>query len=374
MARHPTFKQHLLRAIRDHGSYLDGLASVQDVVDIYRAASANFASGTAAVDPTLSHDKMHWAIMLLRGRRTGDGIAISKAFRHYPSLKELNLAADDGPLTALIATLARTSIADQIREINECTTMAEVRKIAKKETLRRRAAAWAPRRRTAKALAILDPQGLPAASFSEGARLLRDFWTPAFTGRDTDLAIFDSFAAFVQEAPEDITWEIDFGDFQQILMQMGDSAPGPDGISYAALQAAPPSIHRFLYDCYLDVLRGVPLPASFNESFLIFLPKGEVDADSFHTARTPDTTRPLNLSNTVAKLVAAALNRSLSELAQRTVAERQRGFIRGRCIVDNIIEVDHFLCRAAQYYADTHGLILLDIKVAFPSLRQQWMF
>jgi hypothetical protein len=140
------------------------------------------------------------------------------------------------------------------------------------------------------------------------------------------------------------------------------------------LQKAPACIHRFLYDCYLDVLSDKPMPCQFNESFLIFLPKGEVDADSFHTARTPDTTRPLNWSNTMAKLVAAAINCSLSALAARTVVGQQRGFVKGRCLVDNVIEVDDFLIRAAKYYRDKHGFVLLDIRAAFPSLRQQWMF
>jgi hypothetical protein len=76
----------------------------------------------------------------------------------------------------------------------------------------------------------------------------------------------------------------------------------------------------------------------------------------------------------MAKLIAAAINCPLSALAARTVVGQQRGFVKGRCLIDNILEVDDFLVRAAKYYRDKHGLALLDIRAAFPSLRQQWMF
>jgi hypothetical protein len=129
-----------------------------------------------------------------------------------------------------------------------------------------------------------------------------------------------------------------------------------------------------LYSCYEDFSNNRHIPENINESFLLLLPKGEVAADSFHTARTPETTRPLNLSNTIAKLVAAAINRSLAALASSTVVDQQRGFVKARCMVDNVIEIDDFLVKAAKYYSDKHGLVLLDIRAAFPSLRQQLIF
>ena len=51
-------------------------------------------------------------------------------------------------------------------------------------------------------------------------------------------------------------------------------------------------------------------------------------------ARTPDSTRPIAMSNSVAKLLAMAINRSLAPIAQHTIIDRQRGFVRGRSITD----------------------------------------
>jgi hypothetical protein len=83
---------------------------------------------------------------------------------------------------------------------------------------------------------------------------------------------------------------------------------------------------------------GGSLPPRFNHSNMVFIPKGEVDGDHIAIARTPSATRPITLSNSAAKLIALAVNDGLSILAQRTVLDRQRGFVRGRNILDNIIE------------------------------------
>jgi endonuclease/exonuclease/phosphatase family metal-dependent hydrolase len=374
MARHPAFIDNLVVALRDLGSALEGLADVSTMRDVFAAAVTNFMAGTATADPTTTHEQTHWAIVLLRARQAGDTAACARAMRHYPSLRELPLQDDDTALTTLIADLARKSIAEQLRDISADPLISEMKKVAKKETLRRKAAAWAPLRRTSKTMAIIDIHGAPSTSPSAGVELLKKHWKPTFAGTSIDESPMLFFAPYIQAAPDDIAWEVTYDEFDNLLMAMGDSAPGPDGIPYIALQQAPEDIHRFLYSCYIDVLADNNLPANFNESYMIFLPKGEVDADVFHTARTPDTTRPLNLSNTTAKLVAAALNRSLSKLASRTVIGQQRGFVKGRCMVDNVIEIDDFLVRAARYYHDKHGLILLDIRAAFPSLRQQWIF
>jgi hypothetical protein len=330
MTKHPHFQQHVDTAISDADAPLDGLTAVALVYDIFAAASRNMLEGNAAEDPTTAHEKLHWAILFLRARQAGDRKAYDRALRHFPSLHDLPLTQDDTALTDLIATLARKSITDQLKEIAEDPNINEMKKLARKEGLRRKAAAWATTRRTSKALAILDSTGLPAASPHEGTRLLRQHWGPVFKSKPHSVSEMSFYDAYIQKAPSDIDWHMDFEEFRSLLMAMDDSAPGPDGLPYSALQHAPASIHLFLYKCYEDIIAGKAVPNNFNESYLTFLPKGEVDADAFHTARTPDTTRPLNLSNTIAKLIAAAINRPLAAMAARTVVGQQRGLHEGQ--------------------------------------------
>jgi hypothetical protein len=269
---------------------LRGLRDIDSVADVFTTALHNFMAGNATEDPHTTHEKLHWAILLLRARMACDGNACARALRRFPSLRELPLHVNDDALTDLIANLARKSISEQLREIAADPSISEMKKLAKKEALRRRAAAWSPLRRTAKTMTILDSHGLPAATPQDGAELLRKHWRRSFTGSSTSYAPMQFFTAYIQQAPEDISWHMPFDDFIKLLMSMSDSAPGPDGIPYSAFQNAPVDIHNFLYACYEDVLHNKPIPLNFNDSFLVFLPKGEVDADSFHTARTPDTT------------------------------------------------------------------------------------
>jgi hypothetical protein len=123
-----------------------------------------------------------------------------------------------------------------------------------------------------------------------------------------------------------------------------------------------------------ELLDGATLPDDFNAAHMVFLPKGEYDGDVFGLARLPESTRPLSLSNAVAKVVAAALNTSLSQLAARTVSARQRGFVRGRNLLDNVVETEAAATHFAQYYGDSSGIALLDLAAAFPSLAHSWIF
>jgi hypothetical protein len=270
--------------------------------------------------------------------------------------------------------LAKKSIDDTLQEIQADQLTSEWKKVAKKEALRRRAAVWAPRRKTLRNMVILNAEGLPAEDSAAAAAILHQHWKPTFTAKPIDQEACDTILHHTVTVPCDITWRLDFNSFSVMLLLTPNSAPGPDGITYAALKKAGDVAHDFLYRCYCDLLDTGKLPAHFNESLMIFLPKGELEDDIFQTRRTADATRPLNLSNTIAKVIASALSRPLTSVAKHTVVAQQRGFIQGRCLIDNIVELDALLLRAAKYYADKHGLLLLDIKAAFPSLSQEWMF
>ena len=132
--------------------------------------------------------------------------------------------------------------------------------------------------------------------------------------------------------------------------------------------------HVRLHDALCRWLDGAVLFHNFNSSTFVFLPKGEEERDHIGIRRVPGKTRPLTLSNTIAKLFAVALNRGLAAVAKQTVHPQQCGFIPGRWIADAVIEVDGTSCILSRLYAERSGLGLLDISAAFPSLSLDWMF
>jgi hypothetical protein len=200
---------------------------------------------------------------------------------------------------------SRISIQDQIDCINKDMMIASWRKLGKFESLRRRAAAWAPSKRAAKRFNIVDSNGLPAQSLDEARRLLLHHWQPVFA----EHAIFDAdvtiLSEHIQQAPNNIEWEVNKDEFSSLLKHMRDSAPGPDGVPYSALQAAGAIAVDVLYEAYLELLAGSAMPTALNTSHMVFLPKCEVEDDAIQVRRQASATRPLSLGCTSAKLLAA---------------------------------------------------------------------
>jgi hypothetical protein len=121
-------------------------------------------------------------------------------------------------------------------------------------------------------------------------------------------------------------------------------------------------------------LDGDSLPEDFNECLLVFIPKGDEVGDLGLVARAPGLTRPISLSNTASKFFALAVNRPLAQSAQVTVHPRQRGFVAGRSITDNVIEIEGFGQSYAIADAEDPAILLFDIRAAFPSLAHAWLF
>jgi hypothetical protein len=95
------------------------------------------------------------------------------------------------------------------------------------------------------------------------------------------------------------------------------------GLPYSALARAHGSVTRHLKNAFFEFIRGGELPTTFNDSHMVFIPKGELEDDYTQVQRAPEATRPITLSNTMAKLYAKILNNKLASLAKVTVAPSQ---------------------------------------------------
>ena len=107
---------------------------------------------------------------------------------------------------------------------------------------------------------------------------------------------------------------------------------------------------------------------------MAFIPKGKDPNDNLLVSRSPSTTRPISLSNTDSKYFALAINRPLAEVAKITAHPRQRGFVQGRSLIDNVLEVEGFAQSYAIAEAENPAIFLFDLLAAFPSLSHKWLF
>ena len=113
------------------------------------------------------------------------------------------------------------------------------------------------------------------------------------------------------------------------------SAPGPDGIPYAAWASSFFGITA-LYCAYCVWSETGFVPFMFNSSFLWLLPKTNPKDGIF----SPADTRPLSGANTDSKLMCMALAEIFNRVLNDWAVHIQRGFIRGRCMIRTVIEVE----------------------------------
>ena len=106
---------------------------------------------------------------------------------------------------------------------------------------------------------------------------------------------------------------------------------------------------------------------------MVFLSKKAAGTDrilgDFYTAAD---TRPLVIVNTDNRIIASALRIRLEHGLAKWISEWQHGFISGRSMLSNVVDIQH----AGQLTAlgREHGaILLLDFKAAFPSLNHHYL-
>ena len=236
------------------------------------------------------------------------------------------------------------------------------------------AATWRAHRRRISLAAIVDTQGIPRDSPEESADLLADHWGPIFAAKAIEAEAALAIMQFTQAVPEGLCWSTDRVGFHELMAKPRDSAPGPDGIPFSAWRAAGIELYDVMFDAFDAFINGETLPPTFNTCNLAFIPKGEDPNDDILVARAPSSTRPISLSNTDNKYFALAINRPLAEVAKIIVHPRQRGFVQGKSLIDNVLEVEGFAQSYTIAEAENPAIFLFDVMAAFPSLSHQWLF
>ena len=179
----------------------------------------------------------------------------------------------------------------------------------------------------------------------------------------------------MQKAPSDFNWNIGIETIRSAFSISASSAPGPDGIPYAAWNKASDQLRGPLTQRIYNVINNDRnLPKNFDASKMTFIPKGETEGQSASISRQAQELRPLNLSNTDNKIIALILNEKLAELAQLIVSGQQRGFIKGRHIDDNILQLEAAAIVHSLTNIKRAAMVLFDFSAAFPSVSHRWIF
>jgi hypothetical protein len=131
-----------------------------------------------------------------------------------------------------------------------------------------------------------------------------------------------------------------------------------------------------IYELYLSILKGNQVFDSFNHALFFFLIEGDKQDDGpASVCRGGSQTRHLPLSNADAKVDAATIPHPLATIAPVRGLIDQRGGIKGRNIVDEIVDIDSACLAAANtsLLCDLPEAFLLDFAAAFPPIGHAYL-
>lgn len=233
----------------------------------------------------------------------------------------------------------------------------------------RKLASWSPSRRRILTQVVVDADGNTAESAEAAEGLMFDDWGPIFSD-DTPIDLAAS--EWLQQWVGDIALP-DLETFTRMVHRTASSALGPDVLSYAFWHSHPDNV-KCLYTCLQAICDGQDPPAWFNSSAVIFTPKATPSPTDSDCLAPPSRYRPLTLANASQKLVAKALNYILEGVASSTVSPLQRGFAKGRQIMDNVFDVEASMEVCLHREGCDPGIFLFDVEAAFPSASQEWIW
>jgi hypothetical protein len=158
-------------------------------------------------------------------------------------------------------------------------------------------------------------------------------------------------------------------DVQQVLDALPSSACGPDGIPFAAYAVKNPAIAQIIHEVALAMLEGCEGPPEvFNQAFLLCLPKATAgttdDGEDYVLA---SGTRPLSIVDSINRILASIFRVLLERHTTKWISSMQRGFIAGRSMINNVVDID-FAAQKVSIQSKRGAILLLDFKAAFPSM------
>ena len=337
-------------------------------------------------------EQIYWSLVCARALFHGLAWRVVQAILAYPKLEEFILVncvsgtmqiSDSDGLNQHISSLMRESIERLRSDIEETIGLPEYEREQQRTSLSRVMEWWSTRCRKISLQTARDEKGDVITDPDHAAAVFTAYWKRVAEEKTIDSKKAKEFLKqHVRKLPK-FTCVLKLDEFVEIVRELPDSACGPDGVPYSAWKHASKDALKVLYRVYCSLFTEAQVAEDFNHSWLVLLAKGGHAEDDHIVARAAEDTRPVSLANSDSKICEIALNKPLANAMKQWACPEQRGFVEGRMIVDNVLEIDTYgrICSiaASSNGKDTRSacpgdvsrlpaMLFSDFAAAFPSV------
>eukprot|EP00253_Pinus_taeda_P022852 PITA_22852 len=197
----------------------------------------------------------------------------------------------------------------------------------------------------------------------------KSLYTAGDQGSEEDIAdLLSNIPLLV--SPEDnstLTQPITEEEIIKVILSMDpDKAPGPDGFTIHFYKTCWDIIKGDLIKMIKGFMKKAKVGGGTNSTYLALIPK-ETNPETF--ARF----RPISLCNASYKIIAKLLATRMKPLRNKLISSNQGGFVEGRNILDNVIQV-HETIHSSNQRKEKGMLINLDMANAFDRVNRSFLY
>ena len=401
---------HQLHSDAGRGNAISRLLILKDAM---KHVHDNIVKDNEIVVAESAEDQLGWALIYVRALESQNFERAARACNNFPRLACCGKSANQHPMSLhsscmgihmqaireLVIELARENISEDLRELQGSRSeQSEGEVKTSKESILRKLSRLSPGE-ACNINCVVDDEGEHHSTPQDMARALCEHWQKVFVHADCDEDLLKEWLSklFPHSSPgvwntgllnkEHSDWKVQKKHIKKAIGSAKCTMPGPDGIPAQAYKAigmlAVDSLHNVF-----EVLCGDSAIAeltvayegmapeqrhNFNESILCLLPKKPSGVDDMlGTYFHPKDTRPLNISNVDNRLLASAARLAWEPILEKWVSRFQRGFLKGRVMLQNVIDIDWNAMKVSLKSANG-SLVLFDFKAAFPSVSHPFL-
>ena len=389
VVKHPLFKVEFkgemgFRGLLDLSTSASGFERLRELKQAALSASRYVRRRCKLDQVATTEGKLSVSVCFLRALHIGDYSLAASLQSKYHRLRDVT--ADSGfqegsayqLLKDHVVSLSHSNIQDRIQELKaaRCNLPDSVYK-QRKDNILQSLTRLLPGR-SGRIDAVRDEETSEVVNDCHGiGRVLTRYWQKVFDGKSTDELLRSTWLSRVRSRGDvDINSLLpSFQDVELVLSQLPSSSPGPDGVPFALYKQFKHIVAPIFYDIVTRMIAGSESPpADFNYAFLICLPKSAAVIDgNGQASHDPGNTRPLSIVDAANRIIASIFKVCLERVAGDWVIDCQRGFLKGRQMLQNIIDMD-FAAQKVSIKYKRGCILLLDFRAAFPSISHEFMW